>query len=406
MVKQISFIHAADLHLDTPFQGLAHTPRNIFVDIQESTFNALKNLVQVAIEKQVDFVLLVGDLFDHEKQSLKAQIRLRKAFEELRNHNIFVYLSYGNHDFINGNIHPVIYPDNVFIFPDENVRQFTYKRDGEELATIHGFSYENQAVTEKKVNEYIIDDHHIPFHIATLHGSIQSNREHETYAPFQMSELTSKHFNYWALGHIHQREILKTEPYIVYPGNIQGRNRKEVGEKGCYYVKISEIDTEVSFIPLQAIIFKSIQVDISTCTNIHQVEKTIQQSLTSNQPMLIDLYLRSDNEDHNQWDSHGYFKEILEIINEFNSHLDQWKYIFRYSLQIQKTDSRHLPTGDHFIGELTAQFEQTSVQPILKDLYDHQHGRKFIEPLTKEEEEFIKTKASQLLVKEILNNRR
>src|SRR5690625_165141 len=176
MTKQISFIHAADLHLDSPFQGLAQTPKQIFQNIQESTFVALDKLVRVAIQKEVDFVLLVGDLFDNERQSLKAQIRLRKAFEELRNYNISVYLSYGNHDHVNGNIHPVTYPDNVFIFPDENVRQFIYKRNGEALATIHGFSYENRSVTKKKVNEYKVNDHHITFHIATLHGSLQNNQ--------------------------------------------------------------------------------------------------------------------------------------------------------------------------------------------------------------------------------------
>lgn len=410
MTKQISFIHAADLHLDTPFQGLAHTPQHIFQDIQKSTFVALGNLVRTAIEKEVDFVLLVGDLFDHEKQSLKAQIHLRNAFLELRNYHIAVYLSYGNHDYVNGNIHPVTYPDNVYIFPDEKVHQFIYKRNGEELATIHGFSYENQVVAENKVNEYEVNKHHIPFHIATLHGSTQGNREHATYAPFQISELTRKNFNYWALGHIHQRQILKEDPLIVYPGNTQGRNRKEQGEKGCYYVKLSETDTEISFIPLQSIIFTSIWIDISSCQEIHQVERKIQQILTGKQEKsmrtLVDLHLTSENEDHQIWEINNYFTEVIEVINESNIHLNHWQYIFQYSFVSQKTNMDHLQTGDHFIGELTTHFEHTSIQPILKDLFNHRQGRKFLETLTEEEEEFIKSKASQILVEELLNSRR
>src|SRR5690625_3427526 len=98
MANKISFIHAADLHLDSPFKGLTDLPEEIFTKVKESTFEALENLVQTAIDRKVDFILLVGDLFDHERQSLKAQVRLRRAFEDLMEHEINVYLSYGNHD--------------------------------------------------------------------------------------------------------------------------------------------------------------------------------------------------------------------------------------------------------------------------------------------------------------------
>src|SRR5699024_7263767 len=103
MTDSISFIHAADLHLDSPFKGLSHLPENIFDAVRQSTFQSFQQLIEIAITKQVDFIVLVGDLFDYERQSLKAQIRLRTAFEELEKHQIQVYLSYGNHDFIHGN---------------------------------------------------------------------------------------------------------------------------------------------------------------------------------------------------------------------------------------------------------------------------------------------------------------
>lgn len=180
MEKQISFIHAADLHLDSPFSGLAHLPESIFQAVRESTFQALERLVTTAIDRQVDFVLIVGDLFDNERQSLKAQIKLRDAFEKLKKHEINVYVSYGNHDHINGNIHPVTYPDNVFIFSSEQVRSFIFTKNNKEIAEIAGFSYENRAVTENKVNEYKIKNKSIAFHIAMLHGSLQSNTDHDT----------------------------------------------------------------------------------------------------------------------------------------------------------------------------------------------------------------------------------
>lgn len=409
MTKNISFIHAADLHLDSPFQGLSHIPDHIFQHVQESTFIALDRLVQVAIDQQVDFVLLVGDLFDHELQSLKALIRLRNGCEQLQRANIPVFMSYGNHDHLQGHIHRVTYPDNVFIFPDEKVRSFVYEKNGQPLASIYGFSYEQQAVLDHKVTEYQIVNHQTPFHIATLHGSIQSNTDHDTYAPFKLSELTAKEFDYWALGHIHQRQILHRDPFVVYPGNIQGRHRNEQGQKGCYYVQLSEVSTEMTFIPLQALTFSSLTVDLSSCQEIHQVEKHIQHALAENKatkPTLFDLTLLSEREEHLTWEVNQYFDEIIDLINEGNVQLDDWQYIYHYQFQHTPLDASSLPMGDHFIGELISNIEETSLQQILDELFHHRQGRKFLFPLNEQEEQMIKQRAAHLLVDELLNTRR
>src|SRR5690625_3253207 len=175
MSKEISFLHAADLHLDSPFKGLAHMPASIFEQVRESTFAALDRLINMAIETQVDFLLIVGDLFDNEKQSLKAQIRLRTAFEALERHHINVYLSYGNHDYTKGNRHPVTYPDNAFIFPCETARHFVCPKDGQKIAEIPGFSHESRAVLTNKTGEDQVVDTTIPYHMAMTPGSVQRN---------------------------------------------------------------------------------------------------------------------------------------------------------------------------------------------------------------------------------------
>ncbi|PAV29307.1 DNA repair exonuclease [Virgibacillus profundi] len=409
MENQISFIHAADLHLDSPFKGLANLPEHIFQDIRESTFTALDRLVKTAIAKKVDFVLISGDLFDNEKQSLKAQIRLRHAFESLKEYHINVYLSYGNHDYIKGNIHPVTYPDNVFIFPDEKISQFTYITDEKQMAAIYGFSYENRAVLANKALEYQITEHHIPFHIALLHGSIASNTQHDVYAPFQLSDLVNRNFDYWALGHIHQREILKEDPPVVYPGNIQGRNRKEIGEKGCYHVILSEINTEMTFIPLQAIQFQTITIDVSACLEVHQIELKIEAVLKGQQsqiqPQLIQLTLVSDSPTLKQWDRESYLEDIIELVNESFIHHENWSYIFKYTIQMKNSSlDQSIYKGEHFIGELAQHFEQASIQPFIKELYHQKQVRKYIDPLTKEEEQTIKQEAQQMLLAELLKD--
>ncbi|WP_099157343.1 metallophosphoesterase family protein [Virgibacillus ndiopensis] len=407
MQNQISFIHAADLHLDSPFTGLTRVPENIFKEIQESTFVALERLVETAIHKQVDFVLLVGDLFDNERQSLKAQIRLRKAFEKLKEYKINVYLSYGNHDYIKGNIHPIDYPDNVYIFNEETVNHYTYKRDGEELVSIYGFSYENRAVLTNKAKEYTIADENIPFHIGMLHGSIASNTEHDVYAPFRLTDLKEQYFDYWALGHIHQREILSEKPFVIYPGNTQGRHRKESGEKGCYHVTLNETTTNVTFMPLQSITFQSVTIDVSACKQPHQLEplidKTIQNMPNKSVSKLLSITVTTTNPEHKRWVNEGLFDDIVELLNESAAHQTNWFYIFRVNVDYkQSLSDSDLNKGDHFIGELLRYTEDVSIHPYIAELYRHKQARKYIKAISEEEEQSIKNEAKQLLIQELL----
>lgn len=407
MEKYISFIHAADLHLDSPFQGIANIPKSIFKEIRHSTFTALDHLVLVAIKNKVDFILLVGDLFDNEKQSLKAQIRLRRAFKKLEEHGINVYLSYGNHDYINGNDFPVTYPNNVFIFPSEKVDRFIFQKNNENLAAIYGFSYENRAITENKTNEYTIVDN-IPFNIATLHGSIKNNNEHDTYAPFQISDLLKEDFDYWALGHIHKRQVLRKKPPIVYPGNIQGRHRLETGVKGCYHVKLSTSNIQKKFIPLNTIQFNERKIDVTNCQEIHELESEIQKELQNNKmntPQLIDLKLTSENELLMKWNDDKHIEDIIELVNETFVHEKTWNYIFNYTVEVQqRKQEEHLYKGDHFLGELIRQFEDVPVHLFLEDLYKHRQGRKYLTAIEDKEKSMIKDKAKQLLVNKLLNS--
>ncbi|WP_106498108.1 metallophosphoesterase family protein [Lentibacillus sp. Marseille-P4043] len=410
MSKQISFLHAADLHLDSPFKGLARIPEEIFKEVQESTFIALDRLVNVAINKQVNFVLLVGDLFDNEKQSLKGQIHLRDAFEKLKRHHIYVYLSYGNHDYLNGNHYPITYPENVFTFQQETIQHFLYEQNGETLASIYGFSYENRAVHDNKAIEFPELNDAIPFHIAMLHGSLQSNTEHDVYAPFQLSDLSKQHFDYWALGHIHKREILSVNPPIIYPGNIQGRNRKESGEKGCYHVVLNEVGAATtSFIPLQALCFENVSVDISECDQPHQLEIAIQHALVEQYhnlgPILVSLTLTSTNPEHQQWETDGILTDIVELLNESARQQTNWFYIYTCIINITTSlADTTLAKGEHFLGELVRHAEEASIQPFMKELYQHKQARKYLPSLSDEEQETIKNEAQQYLMRELLYN--
>ncbi|WP_339177799.1 DNA repair exonuclease [Oceanobacillus sp. FSL W7-1293] len=394
MNAAVTFIHAADLHLDSLFKGLRHVPANLFKEIQESTFTALNHLVDEAINNKVDFVLLAGDLYDQESQSLKAQIRLRRAFERLADENIAVFLSYGNHDFRKGDSFDVEYPGNVYIFPEESVTCIPFYKNGEAAAAIYGFSYENRAVYENKSSEYERTGEEFPFHIAMLHGSVATNTEHDSYAPFQLKDLLNKRMDYWALGHIHKRQHLHADPPVIYPGNIQGRHRKETGEKGCYLVNLSRHQVKQTFLPLQAIRYEEAQVDIRDCLTPSQAEKAIMRQLPEHSvPNLLYLNITArENEAFAPDDI--LVQELVEVINESLTEVFPWQYIYRYQLVLEEESAQ---LKDAFLEDILKEADMAFIQEGLNEIYHHKDARKFLSPLSEEEEQTIKSDAYKLL---------
>ncbi|HLR42002.1 MAG TPA: DNA repair exonuclease [Pseudogracilibacillus sp.] len=392
MTQAISFIHAADLHLDTPFKGLTKLPTSLWEEVKESTFLAYDRLIETAIIHEVDFVLLVGDIFDEATQSLKAQMHLRSGFEKLQAENIAVYMSYGNHDFLEGNKFSIEYPDNVHVFTSENVSSFIYEKNNEACAEIHGFSYETRAVTDNKITEYDIQQAHIPYHIATLHGSLDGNQSHASYAPFQLQELIEKPFDYWALGHIHQKAILQTEPPIIYPGNIQGRHRNEAGSRGCYHVKMDGSSTITQFIPLQALRFENILVDITSCEKIEVIEMAIVEAMEEiEEKTLIHLTLTSENNESVTFEQEGLLEELIEIINEMNLEQTTWKYIYTHRFIFAAKQSTQ---GNFFSEDVLQALKEIDVKEAVRDLYHSPRNRRYLERL---DDKAIKEKAAQLL---------
>ncbi|GLX66872.1 metallophosphoesterase family protein [Paenibacillus glycanilyticus] len=239
MTVPFRFIHAADLHLDSPFRGMSKVPERLKEKLMASTFTALRRLTETAIAEQVDFIVVSGDLYDEADRSLKAQLFLLKEWERLQQHGIAVFVIHGNHDPLNGARAELKLPSNVTQFGATGMEyRPAYCRSGELAAFVYGMSYGKRHVTDNLAAGYSAVAG-APFHIAMLHGNVNGDQSHDPYAPCSLEELTGKGFDYWALGHIHTRKVLHEYPHIVYSGNIQGRNPRETGAKGCYVVEVS-----------------------------------------------------------------------------------------------------------------------------------------------------------------------
>lgn len=192
--------------------------------------------------------------------------------EKLFQHNIPVILSYGNHDHLNGSWTRFALPSNVYELPVEtSVVQLNIR--GQQV-NIYGFSYSERHVKESKIESYpIASDQHV-LHIGMLHGSEFSDTTHAVYAPFTKEQLLERNYHYWALGHIHKRQLLHQNPPIVYPGNIQSRHRKEQGIKGFYDVTLSQASVELDFIPTSAVVYNTVEVD---CKNMFHANELLKK---------------------------------------------------------------------------------------------------------------------------------
>lgn len=262
------FIHAADLHLDSPFRGLAKAPDPVRTDLADATFLALKQLTDTAIAEKVDFIVIAGDLFDEADRSLRAQLAMIREWERLAAEGIAVFAIHGNHDHLGGRRAKLKLPSTVHLFGAERVTSMpAYSRTGDLVAYIYGISYGERAESRNLAAAYCTVPG-APYHIGLLHANVGGNPAHDPYAPCTIEDLIGTGIHYWALGHIHKREMLHEYPHIAYAGNIQGRNPRELGAKGCYIVDVSGTGkTDVRFAALDVVrwIEKTVSIEgIST----------------------------------------------------------------------------------------------------------------------------------------------
>ena len=211
----IRFLHAADPHLDSPLQGLEiHDGAPVEV-LRGATRRAFENLVQLAIEERVDFLVIAGDVYDGDWKDYSTGLFFRGQMVRLRDAGIPVYLIAGNHDAASIISKKLTLPENVYVF---STRSAESKEVASHPVVIHGRGFPHRAVPENFARDYppAISG---KFNIGLLHTSLTGRPGHDTYAPCSELDLRDKGYGYWALGHIHQPEVISKDPWIVFAGN-------------------------------------------------------------------------------------------------------------------------------------------------------------------------------------------
>jgi DNA repair protein SbcD/Mre11 len=234
VVMKFRFIHTGDIHLDSPLKGLAGQEGASVERIRTATRTAFSNLIDRAIEEEVDFIVIAGDLYDGDWRDYRTGLFFVGQMGRLAKAGIPVFLLYGNHDADSQITKRLTLPDNIRVFSHRKSETFTI----EELrVALHGQSFRQRDVTENLVPAYPAPVEGV-FNIGVLHTGLGGMGGHLNYAPCSLDDLINKGYHYWALAHVHQAAMLHQNPHVVFCGNLQGRHVRETGRKSACLVTV------------------------------------------------------------------------------------------------------------------------------------------------------------------------
>lgn len=256
----IKFIHCSDLYLDEPFDLKSQLPEHIMQDVYRASFESFKNLVDDAIDMQVDFILISGNLFSSKNRNIRADKFIEQQFKRLNKARIFVYIIAGTEDHLSVKSY-VKYPENIVVFSDE-VQSYELITQSGERVFLHGFSYKSDGTYENKLDKYPNNEVNQSIHIGLLHA-IHHRIDGYTATEFSIEDLNRKLYHYWALGHYPYQKRLSDMPEIHYPGKMQGTQFSDTGHKGYLFVQGDHTALDVKFIPTEHIRFERVELTLN-----------------------------------------------------------------------------------------------------------------------------------------------
>ncbi len=249
----IRILHTADLHLDSPLRSLAMKDPRLEAQIRTASRSALETMVRYCIDEDVQALLIAGDLYDGQERSAKTAAYLATQMERLGDAGIQVFYIKGNHDAENPISGEIALPDNVHVFDGRGGKV----QLGDEDIYIHGVSFRDKHAPDSLLPKYS-SPQPSAINIAMMHTSLGGASGHDRYAPCSVAELTASGFDYWALGHVHKRQVHSQSPWIVMPGMPQGRDIGEAGPKSATLLTISDGSIEVSEVSTSVVEFREV----------------------------------------------------------------------------------------------------------------------------------------------------
>lgn len=275
MIQPFRFLQCGDLHLGTPFKYLKSLGKQVDEFANRATYRSFEAIVDLALEQRVHGVIITGDIYDSETHNLEAQVRFAHECERLNGEHIPVFMVQGNHDPAESWAAHMELPANVHVFSATQSERIPLVVHGKTVAYVYGIStsHENR---DTNVSALLKAEKGDPFSIGVFHGTVGVSEQHELVGPCKLDDLVNGNMDYWAIGHIHKRQVLHEKPYVVYSGNTQGLDRKESGPKGCYLVDVdSRGDVSLTFHETGAVRFEDVEIDITKLTSQSEIIEMI-----------------------------------------------------------------------------------------------------------------------------------
>jgi DNA repair exonuclease SbcCD nuclease subunit len=421
-MTKIKFIHTADLHLDTPFKGLSNVNYELASRLQDATVKSFQRIIDLCISEKVDFLLVAGDIFDSEAQSLAAQLFFARELKRLGKENIPAYIIAGNHDPLNSWMKELEMPGKVYRFGSEKVERVPVEKNGKRIADIYGVSFQTHTVDWNLAQQFVIGEDPAPFSIALMHGTLDTATARHSYAPFSLNDVRGKGFDYWALGHVHKRQVaMDAFPAVVYPGNPQGRDFGETEQRGCYLVEIDHQKVPLlKFVPTQTILFKKITVDISGTETINQLYDQINDALAESgekeekSSLVIRILFKGRTPLHSLLNQPVEVERITDLLNDGQLVKNFFCWIDHIEIDTSPdVDLDELRKGNDFQAEILKSFDLLHSHPDLLDEildslnsdFGNQKVKSETGELSDDDKQLILQKAQWLLIDQLLKDK-
>lgn len=275
-MQSLRFIHTSDIHLDSPLKGLGGQQGLAAERIRTATRTAFENLVSQAIEEEIDFVIIAGDLYDGDWRDYQTGLFFVKQMGRLAQAKIPVFLLHGNHDAESQITRKLTLPTNVSVFAARKAETFRLQHLN---VALHGQSFRQRDITDNLVPAYPPPISGC-FNIGVLHTALGGMPGHANYAPCGIEDLINKGYDYWALGHVHQAAILHERPHIVFCGNLQGRHIREIGPKGACLITVEDGQVaEISPLHVDCVRWSLLPVSVQHCGAVADAVDRIRQAI-------------------------------------------------------------------------------------------------------------------------------
>lgn len=217
VIAAYRFVHAADVHLDSPLRSLALRDPDLASLIGNATRRAFVRIVDLRLDEQVDALLLAGDLYDGEQTSMKTARFLAEQLRRLSEAAIGTFIIRGNHDASSRITKELVFPDSVKVFGGRAEAVAVEREAGDFPVVIHGLSFTHPQAPESLIGKYKAP---VPdaVNIGLMHTSLAGAPGHDVYAPCSLGDLQKTGVQYWALGHVHKRMVVEGPCTVVMPG--------------------------------------------------------------------------------------------------------------------------------------------------------------------------------------------